>query len=77
MSKLCYRISEVPINPYYETVDNMCTCRDLIEQGERAVMKLVRDPGLTWCFGGSEHTRKADCNQKNYTRKTKIPEDYR
>ena len=77
MSKLCYRISEVPINPYYETVDNMCTCRDLIEQGERAVMKLVRDPGLTWCFAGSEHTRKADCNQKNYARKTKIPEDYR
>ena len=61
----------------YEDIEQLCTLRDLQEQGTRAVQKLINDPDPAWSPDVDVRHSKGGRNSKDYSTKTQIPEDYR
>lgn len=61
----------------YEDIDQLCTLRDLQEQGTRAVHKLIDDPDPAWLPDVDQRVSKGGRNSRDYSHETKIPEDYR
>ena len=60
-----------------DDLDNRVTERDLLEQGIKAVHKLIDDPDPAWSEDIDRSIGQGGRNTKNYSIETKIPEDYR
>tara|TARA_E500000331_G_C17236049_1_gene704847 strand:+ start:635 stop:892 length:258 start_codon:yes stop_codon:yes gene_type:complete len=65
------------LNDFCEDIDNRCTMRDLEEQGEKAVSKLINDPDPAWLPDVSKRVTPYGSNTTNYSKHTSIPEDYK